>query len=140
MADFNFNLTGFDEVSRKLRGLAPKLQKKALRNASRKAMNIVRNQARSNAPVDSGLTKRNIVTQVKSRRSAVTARVGIRGGGRKQGSNPFYWRFIELGFYNVKAKRFIKANPFMRNSLSQNTEKVTDTMAKELKTAIENEI
>lgn len=140
MADFNFNLTGFDEVSRKLRGLAPKLQKKALRTASRKAMNIVRNQARSNAPVDSGLTKRNIVTQVKSRRSTVTARVGIRGGGRDQGNNPFYWRFIELGFWNKKAGKFIRANPFMRNSLSQNTEKVTDTMAKELKTAIENEI
>ena len=103
-------------------------------------MNIVRNQARRNAPVDSGLTKRSIVTQVRTRRMAVITKVGVRGGGRDQGNNPFYWRFIELGFWNKKAGKFIRANPFMRNSLSQNTDKVTDTMAKELKTAIENEI
>lgn len=120
--------------------LAPKLQKKALRAASRKAMNIVRNQARRNAPFDSGLTKRSIVTQVKTRRKVVITKVGIRGGGRNQGNNPFYWRFIEFGFYNAKAGKFIRANPFMRNSLSQNTDKVIDTMSKDLKTAIENEM
>lgn len=162
MADLEFKLTGFDEVSRKLRGLAPRLQRKALRSASRKAMNIVRDDARQNAPVETGNLKRRIITRINSRAGrrfgGMVAQVGLRGGSKNyvnssknrrlgrvgqsylHGENAFYWRFIEFGFFNVKAKRFIQAKPFMRPALSKNTEKVTATMARELKIAIEKEI
>lgn len=123
MASMSVSMTGWDEAIDKLKGMSPQLQKKCLRPAARTAMNIVRDEARRNVPVDSGLTKRNIITTVSTKRDFVSARVGVRGGGKKQSNNPFYWRFIELG------TQYIEAKPFLQPALTKNIQAVTNKMA-----------
>lgn len=136
MADVDFSLNGLSPVLDKLKGLPPRLQKKALRKGVRAGANIFRDAARSNVPVETGLTKRNIITVVSSKKDEVIGKVGVRGGGRNKGNNPYWWRFVELGFYHKNSGQYIKANPFMRNAQSQNidasTNKVADAIWQEI--------
>lgn len=138
MDNINFSLTGLDPVIKRLKDVAPTLRKKALRKGVREGSNIFRDAARRNAPVDSGLTKRSIVTQVSSKKDQVTGRVGVRGGGRKsKDNNPYWWRFIELGFYHKNSGQYIAANPFMRNAQSNNIEGATNKVAEAVRTELD---
>lgn len=149
----DLNIQGLDQAVDKIRTLAPKLQKKGLRSAARKAMGIVRKAAQDKAPVRSGNLKKNIVTRVNTRRSkeegGVVMQVGIRGGARQYkdtkenrrsgrvgksyegAGNAFYWRFSEFGTQKQPAA------PFMRPALANNVEPVTDTFARELSSEID---
>lgn len=138
MADVDFSLNGLSPVLDKLKGLSPRLQKKALRKGVRAGCNIVRDAARKNAPAVSGLTKRNIITVVSSKKDEVIGKVGVRGGGRNKGNNPYWWRFVELGFYHKNSGQYIKANPFMRNAQSQNIDASTNKVADAIWQEIEN--
>lgn len=56
-----FGLKGFDEALKKLKTLAPKMQKKALNAAVRKGANVFRDAARENArKLDDPATATNI--------------------------------------------------------------------------------
>ena len=92
-------LIGLEQVKREMRKLEPRLQKNILRGAVRKIAADVRNDARANAPVNSGNLKRNIIS--KSRRGArhtMRASVMVRDDGKRGDSkNAFYWRFVEFG-------------------------------------------
>lgn len=127
VADVDFNISGLDGVVEKLKTLSPKLQKKGLRTATRKAMGIVRKAARDAAPVESGWLKKNIVVRLNPRMSkqfgGIVVQVGIKGGARQYanttknrrldrvgstyegGGNAFYWRFIEFGRGVVALKK-----------------------------------
>lgn len=132
-------LQGVASTVEKMRGLAPRLQKKGLRKAAREAMNIVRDDAKARAKaLDDPETKekvwKNIITQEaikQSRREGgVVMRVGVRGGaGSNQhskdasgnpGGDTRHWRYIELG------TQFTPPVPFMRPAFSQNVGAVTD--------------
>lgn len=138
MADIEFSLNGLSPVLDKLKGLSLRLQKKALRKGVRAGANIFRDAARANVPVETGLTKRNIITQVSAKKDSVTGRVGVRGGGKNSGNNPFYWRFVELGFYHKNSGQHIKAKPFMRNAQSQNIDKATNAVSEAVRQEIES--
>ncbi|MDT4856176.1 hypothetical protein FQZ97_905570 [compost metagenome] len=90
-AAFEVDLKGLDEVVKKLRELGPKVERSALRRAARKAMNIVRDDARARVSCHDDLATaeniaKNIVVQESSRRSkavgGVVMRVGVLGGAR----------------------------------------------------------
>lgn len=138
MADVEFSLNGLRPVLDRLKGLSPRLQKKALRKGVRAGSNIFRDAARANVPVETGLTKRNIVTQVSAKKDSVTGRVGVRGGGKSKGDNPFYWRFVELGFFHKNSGQYIKANPFMRNAQSKNIDRATNAVSEAIIKEIES--
>ncbi|UZE12786.1 HK97-gp10 family putative phage morphogenesis protein [Pseudomonas sp. B21-053] len=143
-------LQGVASTVEKMRGLAPKLQKKGLRKAAREAMNIVRDDAKARGKaLDDPETKekvwKNIITQEATKESrregGVVMRVGVRGGaGSNQhsksatgnpGGDTRHWRYIEFG------TQFTPPAPFMRPAFSQNVGKVTDQFVASLSREID---
>ncbi len=116
MADEFMQLTGFKELASALRELPQKVARNALRSAVNAGATQIRKQARLNAPVDSGLLKKNIY-QKQSRSASGPERqtviVGVRSGKarNKDGSKkelPYYWRFMEFGTSKMPAAPFLR--------------------------------
>jgi HK97 gp10 family phage protein len=143
MADqINFNLNGVGDVLQRLRQLSPKLQKKGLRTAARKAMMIVRDAARESAkefddPETGNRIDKLIVIQESAKRSkrvgGVFMRVGVRGGAlsAKNRLTPWYWRLKEFGSEHQRAE------PFMRPALANNIERVTNEFTDQINKEID---
>lgn len=158
MADES-RIEGLDGVMEKLRTLAPKMRKRAINTAMRRGMAIVRKSAVSAAQrFDDPETASNISREIVVRSNAKKARqmgdgsflvqVGVKGGAKSYvnnranrragrvggsyegGGNVYHWRFLEFGTSKMRAQ------PFMRPALASNVDSVTNTVAKELDTAI----
>lgn len=135
MAD-KFQIEGLDEVLRRMRTLAPKLQKKAALAALRKGARIVVKAARANYTADDPATKSNIAKAITSRadnkggkrNGGAMVKVGVKGGARprKGTEDEGHWRFVEFG------KEGVPARPFMRPALEDNVGQVTDEIVKQL--------
>lgn len=101
---------GLKELDRAVRELAKQTDKNLLAPALRKAANVIRDQARNNAPRSfGGGGVKHIREEIKVRRDP---------NPKLQGSNeimyvkPFhkdvyYWRFVEFGTVNQKGQRFL---------------------------------
>lgn len=135
--NIDFALTGVDDVVKRMRDIPVKLQKKGLRSATRKAMKIVRDDARKAAekfddPFTPQKIDKLIVIQESARRSkregGVVMRVGIRGGAVSSDERvpPWYWRLKEFGTSRQQAE------PFMRPALANNIDAVTNTFSNEV--------
>jgi HK97 gp10 family phage protein len=136
-----------DEIINKMSTFASKLQRRGVGQAARKAMNIVRDSARTKArqfddpATPESVIWKNIVTQQGSRRAARQAnadlimRVGVRGGAKDPKTGDpratFHWRFIEFGTSTIGAR------PFMLPALAENAQKVSDTFTAELRKAVD---
>ena len=146
----DFKLEGFDEVKSKLDRLSnPKKVTTFARKAARRAMNIVRDAARTNAkaiddPESAEKIWKNIaVSAGKSRNSnEIIMRVGVRGGAsfsnkvppKLSGGDTRHWRFIEfptLGSMGV---------PFMRTAFNSNIQNVTNKFADVFNTELDKEL
>jgi len=122
---------GLEALNQRLQGLSKKAGKTAVRQSARKAMAPVRAQVQANAPED--LTEPDAV-RIKASTALVTnwkghtlyARVGIKGGAKKNPSTPFYFRMHEFGTKSLPAR------PFMGPALEGNAQDVLDTVADEL--------
>lgn len=125
------NQADLAELEKRLNEVAEKVAKKALRTAARKAMNPVRKEAQQNAPEDTGLLEENFGLTTKAKDGEVSAKVGIKGGARKNDQTPYYFRFLELGTKDMPAK------PFLRPALEGNAEKIIATVADELRKALD---
>src|SRR3546814_17571504 len=128
-----------------MRTLGPKLQKKGLRQAARKAMNIVRDAGRVNAqaiddPETAENIAKNITVREKSKQSrrigGVVMSVGVMGGASSNqnsmdasgnpGGNTRHWRYEE--FIN----EYQSAHPIMRPALAKNVDRVNATLTESL--------
>lgn len=105
---------GMAALERRMRGLEPKLAKSALRAAVNAGAQVIKKEAKSLAPIDTGkLSKRAIYVQ-RSRRGSSRSReeykVAVRLGKKDQekSRDAFYWWYIEFG------TKFLAARPFMR--------------------------
>jgi HK97 gp10 family phage protein len=127
-----FNPAELAALEKRLNEIADKVAKKALRSAARKAMKKVRAEARANAPEDTGLLDHNFGLLTKVRDGEVSAKVGIRGGAKRNDQTPFYFRFQEFGTRDIPAK------PFLLPALESNAQEVLDTLVTELKAAVQN--
>lgn len=141
-ADVKVNVHGAEQLLANLKSLGPKVQRKHARRAARRAMKVVMDDARSAAkafddPASPRKIWKEIVTVESSRQSkragGVVMRVGVRGGARKGASDVFYWRFLELGTEKMRAR------PFLRPALEQNSQDVYDKLAAELWNGISQE-
>lgn len=148
------SITGLDDVLHRIETMRLNAQKKYARKASRQAMNIARDAARSNAKnIDDPATEmqrifKNIVVQSgkTSDKNTVRTRVGIKGGayahnkenvrsGRAgqetanigNASNPGGDTFY-WRFVEFGTSK-VAAVPFMRPALADNTQAVTDKFA-----------
>lgn len=102
-----FRITGIAEIDRALRELEPKIAKKVLRQACRKALKPVKDAAQANAPVKSGQVKKAIKVKAgKRRRDQIRLDVTI-GAGDFVGKQ-FYGSFLEFGTESIEAREFLR--------------------------------
>lgn len=129
MADrVTYKLKGADELSRIFKTLPQELQRKVVVPAATEAMQIVLNDAKARADrVDDPTTRnyipKNIALVEDKKYFEETGSTKISVGVRKRkgsvgGGNSFYWWWVELGTSRIRAQ------PFMRNALSQNQQAV----------------
>lgn len=162
---FDVQLNGLDGVLERLKTLTPKLQRRVLRSAARKAMLPVRDDARERAmqlddPQTAESIAKNITIQVSTRRSrqvgGVVMRVGVLGGARQYANTRQNVRKRRAGktYRTLGSKtnpggdtwywRFIelgtsrqRAQPFLRPALETRAQQVTDILATEVSQGID---
>jgi len=132
--EFEAKVTGIPDLKEALASIAPKLRKRALRNALAAGARIVRDTARSRTPtlktttysglsaIRRGVRKPGTVRQALSVRtskqasragdvgvfvSVRPAKVGQRGA--KSPNDPYYWRFINFGTIKQRGSNFMEA-------------------------------
>lgn len=116
-----FGVQGVQDLRAALLGLAPRLRRRALRNALAAGARVFRDEARRRAPVlklstragasalqrglrKPGTLRRAIVVRTSkaaTRRGDVGVFVNVRplkGGGARNPNDPFYWRWQEFGW------------------------------------------
>lgn len=120
MADeVQVQLTGFREMAERLKQLPERVAKNALRRAVAAGAAEVRNQARANAPVDTGEMKRDIQQKrEKDQRGNFMAKYSIfvrsgkksrlSGRARDVQKDSFYWKFVEFGTSKMPAQPFLR--------------------------------
>ncbi|WP_368892940.1 HK97-gp10 family putative phage morphogenesis protein, partial [Morganella morganii] len=121
MADMGLDLSGFAELSRDLESLSRTENTRVLREATKAAADMLRDEVRRSAPVRTGKLARNIVTggQRSRYKGEVVSGVYIRGtnaaGTNSDNTlkaddprNAFYWRFLENGTSKMAPQPFIR--------------------------------
>ena len=117
-------ITGLDEIKRKLRQFGRKDSKTAAKRALRQAANLVaRNAAERAKRIDDPATGDKIYKNIAdgrkypgvkfdsgaSRRSGnLIYRVGVNKSDKAPGGKTFYWRFVEFGTQQHKAQPFMR--------------------------------
>lgn len=160
-------ITGLDEVQEKLRRLGNERKaKNAATRASRKAMNIVKKEARENAKrLDDKDSPekiwKNIIVKAGKTKGVdnVVMKVGVKGGARQYGANADNRRAGRVGRrYQTQGDkknpggdtwywRLVEygsannnATPFMRPALNNNTDAVQAEFARAYKEELDKEI
>ena len=118
------NVNGLSDLAKALKELPPEIASKnggPLKTALRAAAVVIQKDAKTRAPVDSGVMRDAInvmrdprpgnVTEryvVKPTRSRKVQRIVRTAGGNKGSTDAWYWRMVEFG------TKFMPARPFMR--------------------------
>jgi HK97 gp10 family phage protein len=114
MADtMKLEVLGLQELEQKLREFGPRLAKNGLRAAVAAGARVVANEAKRNAPVDTGTLKRAVyLKQIReeSNASQQTFFVGVRHGKgeKKKNRDGFYFPFVEFGTEKMAARPFVR--------------------------------
>jgi len=97
-------IAGLKEIQDKLKTLEPKIAKKVVHQALKKAAEPILHAARSKAPVDTGLLVSSLKTKASTsnRKGTMTVRVQTSKGDYK--GEDFYASFIEFGHHRGKRK------------------------------------
>lgn len=154
----DFDIYGLDGIQEKIKALAEETQGRTTAFALRKAADLVRDSAKGHyqlARLDDPDTPEkidvNIVTRKGKKRylgpGEIAYRVGVLGGARNYedygeittgksasgnpGGDTFYWRFLEFGTENIRAR------PFMRPALERNVGKATAKFVSEYDKSID---
>lgn len=120
MIDTKLDFSGLLDLSEDLRALSKAENRKVMRDATRAAATVFKDEAIKRAPRRTGKLAKNIVviTQ-RDRNGNITSGVHVRGTNPRTGNsdnkvkasnarNAFYWRFVELGTSNMAAVPFIR--------------------------------
>ncbi len=120
MIDTRLDFSGLLDISEDLKALSKAENRKVMRDATRAAATIFKDEAVKRAPVRTGKLKKNIVviTQ-RDRNGDISSGVHVRGTNPRTGNsdnkmkasnskNAFYWRFVELGTSNMPGIPFIR--------------------------------
>jgi HK97 gp10 family phage protein len=138
---------GMDGFIDRLSQFTSTVQKRVVSTAARKAMEPVKNLAKSNAralKIDDPATPSNIIENIVNKKASKKAmryagvrdadhvqQVGVLGGAKDPETDDplatFHWRFLEFGTSTIAAR------PFMRKALAQNTQRTTDIFAAEMR-------
>ena len=119
-------VSGIPELKAALKAIPAKLRRRALRNALAAGARIVRDEARSKAPVLSPAAKvpyrkpGTLRKAISVRTSKIARRAGDVGvfvnvkpakagqRGAKNPNDPHYWKFLEFGTVKMRARPFLQ--------------------------------
>lgn len=110
------SITGLAELEKRLLDFPDRLAKNILAGAIRAGAAVIRDEARSKAPKDTGEMARDILIKKARGGNGLTFHVYVRSGkksrlaGRKRNvsRDSFYWRFVEFGTSKMGAKPFMR--------------------------------
>lgn len=128
--NLTWNTAELDRIKQTLRDIAEKGARKHIRTGGRKAMQIVRDTAFNDAPVETGKLKANVLIRTSFKRDTLLVRVGVKGGAQKNETSPYYWRMVEFGTQHMPAR------PFMAPALETNAQNVLNTFISEMVASI----
>lgn len=136
MADFDFEVKGLAELSKKLKELPLKVAKNALRASVNAGAEVIRKDAMNRVPVDTGKLKKSIYKKQireKSNTFQQTFFVGARNGKKYRATNKdaYYWRFLEFGTSKMPA------NPFLRPAFDSRKNDAVKAIGDKLKERID---
>lgn len=153
MADtLTVTIAGLSELAAKMRELAPKIARNALRRSVGAGAGVIRDEAKSKAPVYTGevsqghpppgTLKRSIIIKQIPEQSSQWAQVfyvTVRHGKRyqKQGKkgdksqDAYYWRLVEFGYPKMTAR------PFMRPAFEGKKEAAVEAIKGKLAQGVE---
>jgi HK97 gp10 family phage protein len=104
MSNSYVQVQGAKELEAKMKALPEKVSKKLAKKALREGCKILQKQAKSNVPVRTGLTKKNIRIKVgKAQKGSVAVMVTI--GKKMFQGKAFYAAFQEFGWFTGKRLR-----------------------------------
>lgn len=136
---FDVEVKGLDELKAALQQMPDRIRKRAVGKALRAAGRVIRDEARSRAPVlgeparnrRPGVLKRAIAVRrsktaarqrmvgvfinvrplqsVLSSTKSATRKAALGPAGSSNPNDPFYWRFIEFGTRKMRAQPFLSA-------------------------------
>lgn len=153
MIDVQVELQGVDEVIDRLRRLPTAFAFRGMRRALRRGARIVMIAAKNNARrIDDPITRERIFENIdianggkrrERQEGGPVVRVGVRGGARPlkkgtkvalPGGNTTHWRFVEFGTSEARAQ------PFLRPSLANNVQIISDLIMKAASEELDREI
>jgi HK97 gp10 family phage protein len=120
MIDTKLDFSGLLDISGDLDALSKAENGRVLRNATRSAAAVIKDEAVRRAPRRTGKLAKNIVVLTqRTRNGDISSGVHIRGRNPRTGNsdnkmktkdsrNAFYWRFVELGTSEMTAIPFIR--------------------------------
>lgn len=120
MIDTKLDFSGLLDISGDLDALSKAENGRVLRNATRSAATVIKDEAVRRAPRRTGKLAKNIVVLTqRTRNGDISSGVHIRGRNPRTGNsdnkmktkdsrNAFYWRFVELGTSDMAAIPFIR--------------------------------
>lgn len=148
MAFLSMKVDGIKPLLKKLKSFPAKIEKKILRQALRAGGKIFQQQAKANAPVKSGLTKRSL--KVRSMKRSRT-RVGIRvaTSAKDYTGDTFYASFVEYGHKlgrrpgrgskNKDTRRTIEGKHFIRSAYESKKDQALNVIKQQLRIGIAEE-
>ena len=128
MIESSVNIEGMEELKKQLKKLDRRVRNNIVRSGMRAGASLVRREARSRVPVDTGNLKKNIKVSSRKRGEKITAKVYIHQDG-------FYGRFIELGENPNQPAR-----PFLRPAIDENQAQIIQAMKTKMWQRIRKEI
>lgn len=110
MVDVNLDFSGLLDISKDLELLSKAENRSVLRQATRAAATVFRDEARARAPKRTGKLARNIVAvSMRSNDGGAVAGIHVRSAGKASNkNNAFYWHFVELGTSKMPPVPFIR--------------------------------
>lgn len=152
MADETIQLTGFKELAAALRELPERVARNGLRAAVNAGATVIKKQAITKAPEDTGALKANFYQkQIREQSGPMqqTFYVGVRKGVAKYANNKankragkagqaykddgttFYWKFLEFGTSKMTPR------PFLRPAFEQEKEAAVKAIGEKLDSVIQ---
>lgn len=130
----NISIAGLDALAGDFARLARGGQKRVLRQATMAGARVGRDAIRAAAPVDEGITRKNVVAAAAKNNApgTFTAGVRVKSERRDGGRNPAYtYRFSELGTSKEPAR------PWIRPTWDSNEDEIEAAVRGRLASAID---
>ncbi len=120
MIDTKLDFSGLLDLSEDLLALSKAENRGVMRNATRAAATIFKDEAKTRAPKRTGKLQRNIVVvTLRDRNGGIVSGVHVRGTNPRTGNsdnkmkassrkNAFYWKFVEMGTSKMAPVPFLR--------------------------------